>query len=142
MEKKNSNQEQKIKSSPLEQRKKKESSKAIKNNNKDLPWWVELLFVQIGLPDKWLIKLLKTKKYGQEFYKNEKKIIISIFFFIIAIGYFQPVIKYSKTKIKCQNIAKSYILENTNISKSKESNLNMLSVNFCNGGNEIDNFKR
>ena len=33
-----------------------------KKNSKDLPWWVELLFVQIGLPDKLLIKILKTKK--------------------------------------------------------------------------------
>ena len=29
---------------------------------KDLPWWVELLFVQIGLPDKLLIKILKANK--------------------------------------------------------------------------------
>ena len=33
-----------------------------KKKDKDLPWWVELLFVQIGLPDKLLIKLLKAKK--------------------------------------------------------------------------------
>ena len=33
-----------------------------KRKDKNLPWWVELLFVQIGLPDKFLIKILKTKK--------------------------------------------------------------------------------
>ena len=33
-----------------------------KKQDKDLPWWVELLFVQIGLPEKILIKILKTKK--------------------------------------------------------------------------------
>ena len=33
-----------------------------KQRDKDLPWWVELLFVQIGLPDKLLIKILKTKR--------------------------------------------------------------------------------
>ncbi len=33
-----------------------------KNKDKDLPWWVELLFVQIGLPDKLLVKILKAKK--------------------------------------------------------------------------------
>ena len=32
-----------------------------KKIDKDLPWWVELLFVQIGLPDKLLLKILKTK---------------------------------------------------------------------------------
>ncbi len=38
------------------------SSNFKKKKDKDLPWWVELLFVQIGLPDKLLIKLLKAKK--------------------------------------------------------------------------------
>ena len=33
-----------------------------KKKDKDLPWWVELLFVQIGLPDKLLIRILKAKK--------------------------------------------------------------------------------
>ena len=33
-----------------------------KKTDKNLPWWVELLFVQIGLPDKLLIKILKAKK--------------------------------------------------------------------------------
>ena len=38
-----------------------------KKKNKDLPWWIELLFVQIGLPDKFLIKILKAKKTSKEF---------------------------------------------------------------------------
>ena len=42
-----------------------------KKKDKDLPWWVELLFVQIGLPDKLLIKILKAKKTSKEFIKNE-----------------------------------------------------------------------
>jgi len=54
-----------------------------KKKDKDLPWWVELLFVQIGLPDKLLIKILKTKKTSKEFIKNEKKSII--IFSIIGI---------------------------------------------------------
>ena len=29
-----------------------------KKKDKELPWWVELLFVQIGLPDGLLIKIL------------------------------------------------------------------------------------
>ena len=42
------------------------SENSKKKNNKDLPWWVELLFVQIGLPDKLLIKILKAKKQYNE----------------------------------------------------------------------------
>ncbi len=37
-----------------------------KRKDKDLPWWVELLFVQIGLPDNILIKILKAKKKSKE----------------------------------------------------------------------------
>ena len=43
------------------------SEKSKKKKGKDLPWWVELLFVQIGLPDKLLIKILKARKNSKEF---------------------------------------------------------------------------
>ena len=42
------------------------SENSKKRKQKDLPWWVELLFVQIGLPDKFLIKILKAKKNSRE----------------------------------------------------------------------------
>ena len=38
------------------------SEQSKKKKEKNLPWWVELLFVQIGLPDKLLIKILNAKK--------------------------------------------------------------------------------
>ena len=49
-----------------EEKKMNVSENSKKNKNKDLPWWVELLFVQIGLPDKFLIKILKAKKKTNE----------------------------------------------------------------------------
>ena len=85
------------------------SNNSFKKIDKDLPWWVEFLFVQIGLPDKWLIYLLRTKKKTNELFKNEKKFLFSIFVFLLTIGYFQPVIKYSATKLKCQIRAKAYV---------------------------------
>ena len=45
---------------------------AKKKKDKNLPWWVELLFVQIGLPDRLLIKILNTKKKSKEFLKKKK----------------------------------------------------------------------
>ena len=36
-------------------------------NQAKLPWWVELLLVQIGLPDSWLSKYLKKKKQAANF---------------------------------------------------------------------------
>ena len=105
--------------------------------NKDLPWWVEILFVQIGLPDKFLIKILKAKKKYNELIKNEKKPIITFFFLIITLAYFYPVVKHAKTKLDCETIAKNYIIKNKNIKRINKKELRMLSTNFCYGGEEI-----
>ena len=59
MEKKESKKVQGIKNPTFENKKLKASTNSNPKKEKSLPWWVELLFVQIGLPDKWLIKLLK-----------------------------------------------------------------------------------
>ena len=142
MEKKNSINEQEIKKSTFEQRKKRNSSNSVQINDKKLPWWVEFLFVQIGLPDKWLIHLLRTKKKTNDLFKNEKKSLFSIFLFLLTIGYFQPVVKYSSVKLKCQNRAKSYILNKLKTKENDIATINMIAVNFCNGGKEIDNFSK
>ncbi len=138
MEKKNSTKEKDIENSTVEQKKTRHSSKSSLRDQKRLPWWVELLFVQIGLPDKWLVKILKAKKNSREFIKNERKIIFSVALFLLALSYFQPVVKYSRGKLECQKIAKNYILKIKNIDKR---NIKMLQVNLCNGGIEIDRFQ-
>jgi len=86
-----------------------------KKRDKDLPWWVELLFVQIGLPDNLLIKILKAKKTSKEFIKNDKKSIIIFLFVISVLAYFYPVIKHAKNKLDCEMIAKNYIIKNKNV---------------------------
>ena len=108
-----------------------------KKKDKDLPWWVELLFVQIGLPDKLLIKILKTKKTTKEIIKNDKKSIITALFVMITFSYFYPVIKHAKNKLDCEQIAKNYIIKNKNIIGINKRELKMLSTNFCYGGQEI-----
>ena len=108
-----------------------------KKKDKDLPWWVELLFVQIGLPDKLLIKILKGKKTSKEFFKNEKKSIIIFLFVITTLAYFYPVIKHAKNKLDCEAIAKNYIIKNKNVTGINKGELKMLSTNFCYGGEEI-----
>ena len=113
------------------------SGNSKQKKNKDLPWWVELLFVQIGLPDKLLIKILKTKKETSELIKNEKKSLITFFFVIITLAYFYPVIKHAKNKLDCEAFAKNYIIKNKNISRINDRELRMLSTNFCYGGEEI-----
>ena len=113
------------------------SEKFKKKKDKDLPWWVELLFVQVGLPDKLLIKILKAKKTTKEFIKNEKKSIIIFLFVITILAYFYPVIKHAKNKLDCEAIAKNYIIKNKNIIGINNSEIKMISTNFCHGGEEI-----
>ena len=108
-----------------------------KKRNKDLPWWVELLFVQIGLPDKLLIKILKARKISNELIKNEKKSLLIFLFLITSLAYFYPVIKYAKNKLECEVIAKNFIIKNKNIMQINNRELKMLSTNFCNGGDKI-----
>ena len=108
-----------------------------KKKDEILPWWVELLFVQIGLPDKLLIKILKAKKKSKEFINNEKKPLVTFLLLIITFVYFYPVIKHSKNKLDCEAIAKNYIIKNKNVIGISKRELKMLSTNFCYGGKEI-----
>ena len=131
-------------SNPKEFRKLNNEAKKMNNSenpkrkrDKDLPWWVELLFVQIGLPDNLLIKILKAKRKSKELIKNDKKSFLTIFFVISSFAYFYPIIRYAKNKLDCEAIAKNYIIENKNIVKINSRKLRMLSTNFCNGGDEI-----
>ena len=113
------------------------SENSKKKNDKDLPWWVELLFVQIGLPDKLLIKILKTKKKAKELISNDKKSVVTVLFLILTFSYFYPVIKHSKNKLDCEVVAKNYIVKNKNTIGINKREIKMLSTNFCYGGEEI-----
>ena len=117
------------------------SPNSNKKKDKNLPWWVELLFVQLGLPDKLLIKMLKTKKKAKELIKNDRKSLIKFLFVIGAFLYFYPVIKHAKNKLDCEAIAKNYIIKNKNIVGINKRELKMLSTNFCYGGEEIYEIK-
>ena len=108
-----------------------------KNKDKSLPWWIELLFVQIGLPDKLLVKILKAKRKSKELIKKDKKPFILFLLVFISFSYFYPVIKHAKNKLDCEAIAKDYIIKNKNISTLNIRELKMLSTNFCYGGEEI-----
>ena len=141
MEKRNLNNEQELKKSTLEERKKRNPLKSSQIKQKELPWWVELLFVQIGLPDKWLIKILKTKKNTIDFYGEKKKPVVFIFLFLITMGYFQPVIKEANSKLKCQMSTYNSIKGMNTMSSENLKMLEMLSVNYCNGGNDINNLR-
>ena len=137
MNKKETTNPKELKNQNYEAKKMNTSSNLKKKKDKELPWWVELLFVQIGLPDKLLIKILKAKKTSKEFIKNENKSIIIFLFVITAFAYFYPVIKHAKNKLDCEAIAKNYIIKNKNTIGINNREIKMLSTNFCYGGEEI-----
>ena len=137
MNKKETTNPKELKNQNYEAKKMNTSSNLKKKKDKELPWWVELLFVQIGLPDKLLIKILKAKKTSSELVKNEKKSIIIFLFLITTLAYFYPVIKHAKNKLDCEAIAKNYIIKNKNIIGINNREIKMISTNFCFGGEEI-----
>ena len=120
-----------------EEKKMNNSRIANKKKDKDLPWWVELLFVQIGLPDGLLIKILKAKKKSKEFIHNEKKTLALFTFLFVLLVYFYPVIKNAKNILECEASAKSLIKNNKKSIRFNKKELNMLSTNFCNGGDDM-----
>ena len=144
MSKKETTNPKELRNQNYEAKKMNTSENFKKKKDKDLPWWVELLFVQIGLPDKFLIKILKAKKTSKEFIKKENKSIIIFLFLITTLAYFYPVIKHAKNKLDCEAIAKNYIIKNKNIIGINNREIKMISTNFCYGGEEIyeiENFR-
>ena len=137
MSKKETTNSKEVRTQNYEAKKMNTSDNLKKKKDKDLPWWVELLFVQIGLPDKLLVKILKAKKTSKEFIKNDKKSLITFLFVITTLAYFYPVIKYAKNKLDCEAIAKNYIIKNKNTIGINNREIKMLSTNFCYGGEEI-----
>ena len=111
MNKKETTNPKELKNQNHEAKKMNTSSKLKKKKDKELPWWVELLFVQIGLPDKILIKILKAKKTSKEFIKKENKSIIIFLFLITTLAYFYPVIKHAKNKLDVKRLLKIILLK-------------------------------
>ena len=141
MSKKETTNSKEVRKQNYEAQKMNNSENFKKKTDKNLPWWVELLFVQIGLPDKLLIKILKAKKTSKEFIKNDKKSLISFLFVITTFAYFYPVIKHANNKLNCEAIAKNYIIKKKNTIGINSRELKMLSTNFCYGGEEIYEIK-
>ena len=137
MNKKDTSFSKEIGNQNYEAKKMNTSEDSKKKKDKNLPWWVEFLFVQIGLPDNLLIKILRAKKKSKEIIENDKKSLITFLFVIAMLAYFYPVIKHAKNKLDCEAIAKNYIIKNKNIIRINKRELKMLSTNFCYGGEEI-----
>ena len=108
-------------------------SKSDKNQSK-LPWWVELLFVQIGLPDSWLSKYLKKKKEAANFIDENKKYLVYSAIIISGVLYINPIVRYTSSSASCIDKTTKY-LKSKNINRSrKDMDINSLAVGYCHGG--------
>ena len=82
MSKKETTNPKEVRNQNYEAKKMNTSENFKKKKDKVLPWWVEFLFVQIGLPDKLLIKILKAKKEFKELIKKDKRSLLIFLFYI------------------------------------------------------------
>ena len=108
-------------------------SKSDKNQSK-LPWWVELLFVQIGLPDSWLSKYLKKKKEAANFTDENKKNIVYSAIIIAGILYIYPIVRYTSSSASCIDKTTKYLKSNSASRSQNEIDINSLAVGYCHGG--------
>ena len=103
-------------------------------NQTKLPWWVELLFVQIGLPDSWLTKYLKKKKETYNFIIENKKSIAYVALLIAGVLYIYPVIRYTSSSASCIEKTTEYLKSSKMDGIKDELDLNSIAVGYCHGG--------
>tara|TARA_Y100001968_G_C19005628_1_gene548040 strand:- start:45 stop:389 length:345 start_codon:yes stop_codon:yes gene_type:complete len=108
-------------------------SNSDKNQTK-LPWWVELLFVQIGLPDSWLSKYLKNKRDALKFIDKNKKNIAYSAIIIAGILYLSPIVRYTSSSASCIDKTTKYLKSNNTQKSQNEMDINSLAVGYCHGG--------
>ena len=103
-------------------------------NQTNLPWWVELLFVQIGLPDSWLSKYLKKKKEAANFINENKKYIAYSAILIAGLLYIYPIVRYTSSSASCIDKTTKYLKSNNINSSQNQMDINSLAVGYCHGG--------
>ena len=103
-------------------------------NQAKLPWWVELLFVQIGLPDSWLSKYLNKKKQASNFINENKKYIAYSAILIAGILYIYPIVRYTSSSASCIDKTTRYLKSNTINKSQNQIDINSLAVGYCHGG--------
>tara|TARA_B100000579_G_C22020839_1_gene483734 strand:- start:73 stop:417 length:345 start_codon:yes stop_codon:yes gene_type:complete len=108
-------------------------SNSDKNQTK-LPWWVELLFVQIGLPDSWLSQFLKTKKNTSIIINENKKYIFYFTLLIAGVIYIYPIVRYTSSSASCIDKTTKYLKSSTLKNDKKEIDFNSIAVGYCHGG--------
>ena len=101
----------------------------------DLPWWVELLFVQIGLPDRWLRSILKTRKQSKSYLSENKTAVRYFFVALLALIYFYPVVRSSRNYNHCIDSTSNFLKRTTSKSYDlMQPSYRSIANRYCNGG--------
>ena len=115
----------------------KKQNSDLRNSKSKLPWWVEILFVQIGLPENLLREILKFKNKASNHYSNNRKRYYLTSIIIATFMYTYPIIKYTSNNNRCVIETLDYLskkeIEKIGISVGKK----VVSVNYCNGGSYL-----
>ncbi len=106
-----------------------------KKDTPKLPLWIEIFFVQLGLPDSWLRVFLKQRKtFKQGFAKNKKPLQYTALV-IIALSYCYPIVKQSIHHNHCVLHSRKLVKSKMSSSESiSESVVVAIANRYCNGG--------
>ncbi len=115
------------------------SSRPKTPREKELPFWVEILFVQIGLPDYLLRFILKVKKRTRHSIAKNRKSIGLLGLLCLVILYLNPIVKKARLANVCIQKTESYISNTLKSDGSqKQAEVSIVAHNFCNGGSLND----
>ena len=109
-----------------------------KNTKKNLPWWVELLFVQLGLPEKLLRSILTYKTNTKTHIENNNRNYLTLIFLVALVVYINPVITSYKSNNYCIEEVKKLLSKTTNDNKIGSISPTILAVNHCKGGTNLE----
>ncbi len=105
------------------------------SKEKSLPWWVELLFVQIGLPDNWLRSFLKKRKRLRTVINDNNRFISITALTAIFMVYYNPIRREAILQNECISSSIDIIRSIREDSiEIEEKQLRSYAMNFCNGG--------
>ena len=105
-----------------------------KQKKAKLPWWVELLFVQIGLPEKHLRSFLKLKGNASIHLEERKGRYFISLIILMGVIYINPLITNSRINNRCVKQTIDRIMLNKLANDDITSRISMVAVNHCNGG--------
>ena len=107
------------------------SSNRLKNKNTSntLPWWIELFFVQIGLPEALLVKTLSIRKKSLAHISGNINSYGKLLIAILVVFYTYPLIRYSSYQNRCVNYTQKEIAK----SMSELNGKLQIAVRICNG---------